>query len=115
MNAAAPVRVVVQSAALRDELIRAFSASLPAVGVSPIYRFGLLLLTLAMVLLPAAYVALVVAVGWVTWRHALNFDYFFGMASKRIGLLLYSVPLLAGVIAALPHSAAFPSGMAGTH
>lgn len=92
-------KVPTYGAVLRDELIRAFSGSLPAVGVSPIYRLGLLLLTLAMVLLPAAYVALVVAVGWVTWRHALNFDYFFGMASKRIGLLLYSVPLLAGAIA----------------
>lgn len=89
----------VYGAALRDELLASFSGPLPPVAVSPIYHLGLLLLTVAMVALPAAYVALVVLVGWLTWQHALNFEYFFSMASKRIALLLYAVPLLAGAIA----------------
>lgn len=73
---------------------------------SVFYQFGLLLVTITMVLLPVVYLAFVGVVGWAVYYHAvhnwepiMNLGGFHGGGRIVIGkFMIYFTPLLAGVV-----------------
>src|SRR5256885_6963329 len=61
------------------------------------YRLGLVLVAVAMVLLPLAYLALIGLAGWLLYWHAATHLESFGDSSLQFGLF-YIAPLVFGVI-----------------
>lgn len=68
---------------------------------SPLYLLGLLLVTLAMVILPLIYLALIAAIGYAVYWHAVH-DLFWlggrGAALLRFKLVAYLGPIVAGSV-----------------
>ncbi len=93
---------------LRRKVFAAFTQPrIAPVPVSGGYRFGIVLVSFFMVMLPLIYVALIGAVGWLVWYHAINHT---GMISAASGVgsgrnagravvlafLAYLAPIIAG-------------------
>ncbi len=93
---------------IRRKVFAAFTQPrIAAVPVSGGYRFGIVLVSFFMVMLPLVYVALIGAVGWGVWYHAVNHT---GMISAASGVgsgrnagravmlafLAYLAPIVAG-------------------
>lgn len=93
---------------IRRKVFAAFTQ--PAIAPVPVaagYRFGIVLVSFFMIMLPLIYVALIGAVGWVVWYHAVNHT---GMISAASGVgsgrnagravvlafLAYLAPIVAG-------------------
>lgn len=73
------------------------STRIQPVGVGILYRTGLVLVAMAMVLLPLVYLALVFATGWgVAWWARIAMD-ILAHRFSILTLLLVATPLLAGV------------------
>ncbi|MBI5388460.1 MAG: M48 family metalloprotease [Verrucomicrobia bacterium] len=84
----------------------ALSSRVPKTPVSFLYQFGLLFVTLAMVLLPVLYLALIAAAGYGVYYWGTHFSSLLtsGVGGARIFLLkaaLYIAPFLAGVVVVL--------------
>jgi hypothetical protein len=94
---------------LRRKVFAAFTQpKIAPVPVSGGYRFGIVLVSFFMVMLPLVYLALIGAVGWMVWYHAVNHT---GMISAASGVgsgrnagravvlafLAYLAPIVAGV------------------
>jgi Zn-dependent protease with chaperone function len=83
------------------DIASAFGGPVPKTHVSLLYQFGLVFVTLAMVVLPLIYLALIAGVGWLTWIWATGFTP--GLTGSGGGrllfakFLLYLTPLLTGV------------------
>jgi hypothetical protein len=73
----------------------AFEANLEPTRVSPVYRLGLVLVAIVMVLLPALYVGLIGAVGAFVGLHAVRHV---GWMGSRGGLLIYLGPIVVGAV-----------------
>ena len=87
------------NAALRDHLLASFSGKIKPVPVSPIYRLGLLLVTVAMVLLPLIYIGLIVLAGVGVYYHATeNLGLFETISSAKMAAIAYVGPLFMGVV-----------------
>jgi Zn-dependent protease with chaperone function len=97
------------SETIRRKVFAAFTQpKIAPVPVSGGYRFGIVLVSFFMVMLPLIYVALIGAVGWLVWYHAVNHT---GMISAASGVgsgrnagravvlafLAYLAPIVAGV------------------
>ena len=85
------------------ELLALFGGPVPRTRVSLFYRLGLLVVTVAMLLLPVFYLALIVTVAWGVWFWATHFSFLLasgggGVRLWLIKLLLYVTPLFAGMI-----------------
>ena len=85
------------------ELTAAFTRGVQPTFTSLLYRFGLLFVTAAMVLLPMLYVGLIAAAGWAVYYWATHFHFL--LTSLRGGprlfllkLVLYGGPLFAGAV-----------------
>ena len=93
---------------LRRKVFAAFTQpKIAPVPVSGGYRFGIVLVSFFMVMLPLIYLALIGAVGWLVWYHAVNHT---GMISAASGVgsgrnagravvlafLAYLAPIVAG-------------------
>ncbi|MFN0134978.1 MAG: M48 family metalloprotease [Phycisphaerae bacterium] len=69
-------------------------------GTSPVYTLSLLLVSIAMVLLPLVYLAIVAAVGYGLYWHAVNdatvFQHVRGARGVKLAAALYIGPLLGG-------------------
>ena len=93
---------------IRRKVFAAFTQSaIASVPVSGGYRFGIVLVSFFMVMLPLIYLALIGAVGWAVWYHAVNHT---GMISAASGVgsgrnagravvlasLAYLAPIVAG-------------------
>ncbi|MFO1000370.1 MAG: M48 family metalloprotease [Planctomycetaceae bacterium] len=93
---------------LRRKVFAAFTQpKIAPVPVSGGYRFGIVLVSFFMVMLPLFYIALIGAVGWGVWYHAVNHT---GMISAASGVgsgrnagravvlafLAYLAPIVAG-------------------
>lgn len=89
-----------------EEVVSAFSSPVPKTPVSFLYQFGLLVVTLAMVLLPFLYLALIAAAAYGVYYWATHFSSLLasGVGGARVYLLkvaLYITPLLAGSVVVL--------------
>lgn len=73
--------------------------SVPRQRRSAFYNLGVVAVAAAMVVLPLIYVALLVAVGWLMYLHAVKGVILFENSVGRGGLELYFGPLIVGVIA----------------
>ena len=63
------------------------------------YRVGIVLVSLAMILLPLAYLGLIALIGWLVGQHLIHHTGLIGAGRGRgavMALLLYLVPLIAG-------------------
>ncbi len=65
---------------------------------SVFYRLGLLLVAVAMVLLPLAYLGLVGLAGYGVYWHATEHTSWLAGAGVRLRLLVYAAPIVAGAI-----------------
>ncbi|MCP4659833.1 MAG: M48 family metalloprotease [bacterium] len=85
--------------ALRDRISASFTGRIEPVAVSPLYRLGLLLVAVTMVLLPLVYVALVVLAAYGVYYHASHHLILFETIRRvKLALLAYGGPLVIGVI-----------------
>ena len=103
---------ILEAPALRDdaldirEVLNAFGQQVKPTSVSLLYKFGLLLVALMMVLLPVVYLGMVGLAAWATWRWGSEGT---SLLSSRVGgprvyifqLLCYIAPLFAGVVLVL--------------
>jgi Zn-dependent protease with chaperone function len=85
------------------DLAAAFPRQVPPTSASFFYQFGLLVVTVAMVLLPVLYAGLVAAAGWAVYFWATHFQFLVtsmsgGTRVFLFKLLLYCGPLFAGVV-----------------
>ncbi len=88
--------------ALRAEILDSFAGDIQPVAVPPLYRLGLAILAVAMVLLPIIYLGIVAGVAYGVYYHGTNnLTIFDQVDSGRTALLLYGGPLLVGVILVL--------------
>jgi Zn-dependent protease with chaperone function len=65
------------------------------------YQFGLILVTLVMLILPVIYVGMIVAAAWGVYFYATHFTFLRGFGGPRIWILkavIYVGPILAGVV-----------------
>ena len=93
---------------LRRKVFAAFTQpKIAPVPVSGGYRFGIVLVSFFMVMLPLIYLALIGAVGWLVWYHAVNHTGMIsaagGVGSGRnagravvLAFLAYLAPIVAG-------------------
>ncbi len=87
---------------LRDEIIGSFAGDIPAVSVPLIYRLGLLVVAVAMVLLPLIYVGIVAGAAYGVYYHAVNhLTIFESVSSWRAALIGYAGPLIVGIVLVL--------------
>ena len=95
--------------ALRGRVNAAFSGSrIEPVKVSGLYKTGIALVALLMVLLPVIYLVLIVAVATGVWHHAVSNTGIITATAQSsgrqsgkamiLGVLLYLTPILSGVV-----------------
>ena len=94
---------------IRRKVFAAFTQPrIAPVPVSGGYRFGIVLASFFMVMLPLIYVALIGAVGWLVWYHTVNHTGMISAASSVssgrnagravvLAFLAYLAPIVAGV------------------
>jgi Zn-dependent protease with chaperone function len=85
------------------DLVAAFEGPITRTRVSALYRVGLVLVTLMMILLPLVYLALIAATVYGVWAYATHFTFLLhsaqGGARIYVGrLMLYFTPLVIGVV-----------------
>ena len=84
---------------LLNTLLQAFDGDVEPVRTTLGYRFGIVLVTFAMLLLPLIYMALIAGVGYFVYWHATkNLSHFASMRNSWILVFAYGGPLVAGVI-----------------
>jgi Zn-dependent protease with chaperone function len=80
-------------------LAEAFSSNVARVPVSLAYRWRLVLVAIAMVILPLVYLALIAAVAWGVFLHATrNVGLLQSVESGKAALMAYGGPLFIGVV-----------------
>ncbi len=77
-------------------ILGAFAGPLPEVRVGVVYRLGLAIVALTMVLLPLAYVALIGVASYGVYWHMTAHQALLSDAEGLWGLLLYAVPVFVG-------------------
>jgi Zn-dependent protease with chaperone function len=85
------------------ELVEAFDGSVARTRVSPFYQVGLVLVTVMMILLPLAYLALIAATIYGVYAYATHFVFLLhsvrgGVRLYLVKLVLYFTPLFAGTV-----------------
>jgi len=86
---------------LQQEIAGAFDGQIPRIRTPLMYRFGILVVCLVMVLLPAIYVALIGLVGYGVYYHLVNHTGMLHVVRGRAAamvLLAYVAPLIVGSI-----------------
>jgi len=84
-----------------DPLLAAFTGPLPEVRVGTVYRLGLALVALTMVLLPLAYVALIGLAGYGVYWHVTENQHVIADTSGIWGFVIFLVPVIVGGILVL--------------
>ncbi len=86
-------------AALREHVLDSFADRMRPVAVSLVYRLGLLVVAVTMVLLPLVYVGLIAAAGYGVYYHAVhNLSIFENVEPAKVAFLAYAGPLFIGVV-----------------
>ena len=91
-------------AALATQLSRAFRGDIPRVRVSLLYRFGILLTAIMMVLLPIGYLAVIALSATGVYYHTVHHTWLAEMGTGRGRLVMVGVyvgPIVAGAILVL--------------
>jgi Zn-dependent protease with chaperone function len=87
------------AADLPKKILRGLSATIEPVRVSFLYRVGLLLAVVAMLVLPLIYIGLVALVGYAVYYHATeNVTIFEGRGNAKGKFLVYVAPLVVGIV-----------------
>ena len=84
-------------------VVAAFGGPVPRTRVSLFYRLGLVLVTVMMVLLPLAYLALIAAAAWGVYAYATHFTFLLHLTRGPVyfylgKVLLYFAPLFGGAV-----------------
>ena len=90
-----------QRASLKQELLAAFQGDIQRVQVPILYRCGIILSALVMILLPLAYLAIIGAAGLAVYYHATSDTDLLSMGSGRgrlVMVLIYFAPIIVGLI-----------------
>lgn len=82
-------------AEIQHQVMSAFRGEFAPVKVGVLYKFGMLVVAVAMVVLPAIYVCLVAAAGWALYWHATHNLAFFQDMRPKFAVFAYGVPLFA--------------------
>jgi len=83
------------------QIASAFQGKVSKTGVSVFYQFGLIIVTITMIILPLVYFAFIGAAGWCVYWWATHGISIFEHASGRAmvgALLFYVTPLFAGIV-----------------
>src|SRR5437879_6382773 len=85
------------------DLLAAFGGPVPRNRVSLLYRIGLVLVTVMMVLLPVIYLVMIAAAAYGLFWYATHFSFLLHPSTRSgrlyIGrLVLYVTPILSGVV-----------------
>ena len=81
------------------EILAAFRGEIRPVRPTMLYRVWIVIIAVVMMILPMVYLALVVAVGYAVYWHAVhNVVIFQNVRNIRASLLLYGSPLAAGLV-----------------
>ena len=90
------------NANLSGQILNSFQGKVPPVPVPLIYRLGLAVVTLVMVLLPLIYIGLICLLGYGVWQHAAAgpgvWDSGRSRGSAKGALFMYLAPLVVGSI-----------------
>ena len=89
---------------LARQLLGAFQGDIRRVRVPLMYRMGILLTAVVMIILPAVYVAVIAAAAWAVYYHAANHTEILEMGTGRARIMalgLYVGPIIAGGIMVL--------------
>jgi Zn-dependent protease with chaperone function len=81
-----------------DDLIKLLDGDLKAGRQSPLYTLGALVVAIVMVILPVIYLALIAAVGYLTYLHAVENVGILNGGGMRGRLMAYLGPLFAGLV-----------------
>jgi len=81
-----------------DDLMKLLDGDLKTGRQSPLYTLGALVVAIVMVLLPVIYLALIAAVGYLTYLHAVENVGILNGGGMRGRLLAYLGPLFAGLV-----------------
>ena len=84
-----------------SDVLSAFQGRIEPVAVPLLYKLGLAVAALAMVLLPLLYVGLVAGAGWLVYLHAVHNTTILDAGGGLVRLLLYFGPIVAGAILVL--------------
>lgn len=83
------------------DVLSAFEGRIEPVAVPFLYKAGLAVAALAMVLLPLLYVALIAGAGWLVYLHAVYNAGILAEGGGLVRLILYFGPIVAGAILVL--------------
>ena len=86
------------SESLEKQILAAIDGRIDPVQVSMVYRLGLFVVAVAMVLLPLIYVGLIGLTGYGLYWHASENVALFKQMRGRAALFLYITPLVVGTI-----------------
>jgi Zn-dependent protease with chaperone function len=83
----------------RQAILNSIQGEVTPVRRTLVYRIGIMIITLVVIILPLVYIGLIVGIGIGTGWHAIaNVTVFKAVHSARIAALVYFGPLLAGVV-----------------
>lgn len=95
------MRKAAQMGASEDPLLAAFTGPVPEVRVGVVYRLGLAVVALTMVLLPLAYVALIGAAGYGVYWHITTHQAMISEGGGIWGFVFFLVPVIVGGVLVL--------------
>jgi Zn-dependent protease with chaperone function len=103
LTLAAPPADVSPDALSTTDLLAAFAGPVARTPVTFFYRFGLILVSVLMVILPLVYLAMIVAAGYGVYYYATRFTFLLtshegGGRLYLVKLLAYFTPLFVGVV-----------------
>jgi Zn-dependent protease with chaperone function len=95
-----PAGVDVPLKSLREALLSdSFNGEKIRFPISPLYRAGLLLVTIAMIFLPVVYIGIIAGAGYLLlWHATANVAMFSTMNSAKAALFCYVTPLVVGAL-----------------
>ncbi len=83
----------------QPRVLAAFEGEIEPVRVPGLYRLGMAVVALAMVLLPLIYLAIIAGTAWAVWYHTVtHYSVFDEMNSTQGAFLIYVTPIVVGVI-----------------
>lgn len=83
----------------QQQVPTAFEGEIEPVRVPWLYRLGMGVVALAMILLPLIYLAIIAGTAWAVWYHTVNHQSLFDeIDSTQVAFLIYVTPIVVGVI-----------------
>ncbi len=83
---------------LAKQIEEAFSKEIEPVETTFLYKLGLFVVSVVMLLLPVIYVSIIAVIGFGLFYHATHSTVVFKEMNARFGAVLYFAPLIAGCV-----------------